>query len=33
MKQSKNAPRTVKTAILLIKIKEFEKQLNNNKTN
>ena len=33
MKKTKNLPRTVKTAILLIKIKEFEKQLNNNKTN
>ncbi len=33
MKKTKNAPRTVKTAILLIKIKEFEKKLNNNKTN
>ena len=26
MKKTKNAPKTVKTAILLIKIKEFEKQ-------
>ncbi len=32
MKKTKNLPRTVKTAILLIKIKEFEKQ-QLNKTN
>jgi hypothetical protein len=31
MKKSKNAPRTVKTAILLIKIKELNKQLSKTK--